>query len=150
MCIFLLIRDSKNKAGQGGRGGGSGYGYGRGRGGGRYNCDSANNENNSGYNRESAPAGQGAFKDAPPKRHFSGGDGDGRPFERRGYVTYFIMNPTRLAFICSTLCRHFRRDPLSARPFEGLKFIDVGCGGGILSETVSITLTFLLPYKSIL
>ncbi|KAL6134929.1 hypothetical protein ACLB2K_067157 [Fragaria x ananassa] len=47
------------------------------------------------------------------------------------------LNPTRLAFIRSTLCRHFRRDPLSARPFEGLKFIDVGCGGGILSEPLA-------------
>ena len=25
-------------------------------------------------------------------------------------------------------------DPNSARPFEGLKIVDVGCGGGILSE----------------
>ncbi|PRQ57409.1 putative hyaluronan/mRNA-binding protein [Rosa chinensis] len=77
------VRDSKDEAGRGGRGGGRGYG--RGRGGGGYNRDSANNENNSGYNRESAPAGQGAFEDAPPKRRFSGGDGDGRPSERRGY-----------------------------------------------------------------
>ncbi|CAL2248671.1 unnamed protein product [Prunus armeniaca] len=44
------------------------------------------------------------------------------------------LNPTRLAFIRSTLCRHFGRDPLSPRPFEGLKFVDVGCGGGIVSE----------------
>ncbi|OAY67884.1 Ubiquinone biosynthesis O-methyltransferase, partial [Ananas comosus] len=27
------------------------------------------------------------------------------------------------------------RDPYSARPLEGLKIIDVGCGGGILSES---------------
>ncbi|XP_050225934.1 ubiquinone biosynthesis O-methyltransferase, mitochondrial [Mercurialis annua] len=47
------------------------------------------------------------------------------------------MNPTRLAFIRSTLCRHFRKDPNLARPFEGLKFIDVGCGGGILSEPLA-------------
>ncbi|TYH88832.1 hypothetical protein ES332_D01G216000v1 [Gossypium tomentosum] len=47
------------------------------------------------------------------------------------------MNPTRLAFLRSTLCRHFRKDPLSARPFEGLRFIDVGCGGGILSEPLA-------------
>ncbi|KAL4204429.1 hypothetical protein AMTRI_Chr01g132000 [Amborella trichopoda] len=44
------------------------------------------------------------------------------------------MNPTRVSFIRSTLCRHFRKDPNCARPLEGLKIIDVGCGGGILSE----------------
>lgn len=47
------------------------------------------------------------------------------------------MNPTRLSFIRSTLCRHFRRDPCSAKPLEGLKVIDVGCGGGILSEPLA-------------
>ncbi|XP_047950535.1 ubiquinone biosynthesis O-methyltransferase, mitochondrial-like [Salvia hispanica] len=47
------------------------------------------------------------------------------------------MNPTRLAFIRSTLCRHFGKDPRSSRPFEGLKFVDVGCGGGILSEPLA-------------
>ncbi|XP_048327481.1 ubiquinone biosynthesis O-methyltransferase, mitochondrial isoform X1 [Ziziphus jujuba] len=47
------------------------------------------------------------------------------------------LNPTRLAFIRSTLCRHFRRDSYSAKPFEGLKFVDVGCGGGILSEPLA-------------
>uniref|UniRef100_A0A0A9CXE0 Methyltransferase type 11 domain-containing protein n=1 Tax=Arundo donax TaxID=35708 RepID=A0A0A9CXE0_ARUDO len=47
------------------------------------------------------------------------------------------MNPTRLSFIRSTLCRHFRRDPYSSMPLEGLKVIDVGCGGGILSEPLA-------------
>ncbi|KAM0008837.1 putative methyltransferase [Helianthus debilis subsp. tardiflorus] len=48
-----------------------------------------------------------------------------------------VMNPTRLAFLRSTLCRHFGKDPFSPRPFEGLKFVDVGCGGGILSEPLA-------------
>ncbi|KAK4438907.1 Ubiquinone biosynthesis O-methyltransferase, mitochondrial [Sesamum alatum] len=48
-----------------------------------------------------------------------------------------VMNPTRLAFIRSTLCRHFGKDPNCMRPFEGLKFVDVGCGGGILSEPLA-------------
>ncbi|CAH8385747.1 unnamed protein product [Eruca vesicaria subsp. sativa] len=48
-----------------------------------------------------------------------------------------LMNPTRLAFIRSTLCRHFSKDPSSARPFEGLRLIDVGCGGGLLSEPLA-------------
>ncbi|XP_047940704.1 ubiquinone biosynthesis O-methyltransferase, mitochondrial [Salvia hispanica] len=47
------------------------------------------------------------------------------------------MNPTRLAFIRSTLCRHFGKDPCCSRPFEGLKFVDIGCGGGILSEPLA-------------
>ncbi|CAA2963114.1 ubiquinone biosynthesis O-methyltransferase, mitochondrial [Olea europaea subsp. europaea] len=48
-----------------------------------------------------------------------------------------VMNPTRLAFIRSTLCRHFGKDQNCARPFEGLKFVDVGCGGGIISEPLA-------------
>ncbi|TKW20202.1 hypothetical protein SEVIR_4G070300v4 [Setaria viridis] len=48
-----------------------------------------------------------------------------------------LMNPTRLSFIRSTLCRHFRRDSYSSKPLEGLKVIDVGCGGGILSEPLA-------------
>ncbi|XAR50814.1 3-demethylubiquinol 3-O-methyltransferase [Bertholletia excelsa] len=48
-----------------------------------------------------------------------------------------VMNPTRLTFIRSTLCWHFRRDPYCARPLEGLKIVDVGCGGGILSEPLA-------------
>lgn len=47
------------------------------------------------------------------------------------------MNPTRLAFVRTTLCRHFGKDPYCARPLEGLKIIDVGCGGGILSEPLA-------------
>lgn len=47
------------------------------------------------------------------------------------------MNPTRLAFIRSALCRHFKKDPYSAKPLEGLKIVDVGCGGGILSEPLA-------------
>ncbi|XP_020537230.1 ubiquinone biosynthesis O-methyltransferase, mitochondrial [Jatropha curcas] len=47
------------------------------------------------------------------------------------------MNPTRIAFIRSALCRHFRKNPHVARPFEGLKIVDVGCGGGILSEPLA-------------
>ncbi|XP_057506167.1 ubiquinone biosynthesis O-methyltransferase, mitochondrial-like [Actinidia eriantha] len=48
-----------------------------------------------------------------------------------------VMNPTRLTFIRSTLCRHFRKDPYCARPLEGLKIVDVGCGGGLLSEPLA-------------
>uniref|UniRef100_A0A7C9ECC5 Ubiquinone biosynthesis O-methyltransferase, mitochondrial n=1 Tax=Opuntia streptacantha TaxID=393608 RepID=A0A7C9ECC5_OPUST len=53
------------------------------------------------------------------------------------YKPLHALNPTRLAFIRSTLCHHFRKDPNSPRPFEGLRFVDVGCGGGLLSEPLA-------------
>lgn len=45
----------------------------------------------------------------------------------------------------SSLFTWFRKDPDSARPFEGLNFIDVGCGGGILSEVYQ-TLALLICF----
>ena len=47
------------------------------------------------------------------------------------------FNPVRLAYIRDTACRHFGRDP--DRPFalEGLSVVDIGCGGGILSEPLA-------------
>ena len=44
------------------------------------------------------------------------------------------FNPTRLAYIRDRLCNHFGRDPKAPRPLEGLRLLDVGCGGGLLSE----------------
>lgn len=47
------------------------------------------------------------------------------------------FNPVRLAYIKETLCRHFSRDPRAARPLEGLRILDIGCGGGLLSEPLA-------------
>lgn len=47
------------------------------------------------------------------------------------------FNPTRLAYIRDRTCAHFSRDELSPRPFEGLRFLDIGCGGGLLSEPMA-------------
>lgn len=44
------------------------------------------------------------------------------------------FNPTRLTFIRDQLCAHFGRDPEAERPLEGLKILDIGCGGGLISE----------------
>ncbi len=48
-----------------------------------------------------------------------------------------VLNPVRLAFLRDRLGRHFRRDPKSLRPFEGLSVLDIGCGGGLLSEPMA-------------
>ena len=47
------------------------------------------------------------------------------------------FNPVRLAYIRDNLVRHFARDPSSIRPFEGLRILDVGCGGGLLCEPLT-------------
>ncbi len=47
------------------------------------------------------------------------------------------FNPVRLAFMRRVLAAHFGRDPQAPRPFEGLRLVDVGCGGGLLSEPMA-------------
>jgi 2-polyprenyl-6-hydroxyphenyl methylase / 3-demethylubiquinone-9 3-methyltransferase len=44
------------------------------------------------------------------------------------------IGPARLSFIRDELSRHFRLAAGGARPFSGLKVLDVGCGGGLISE----------------
>ncbi|MGQ7794290.1 bifunctional 2-polyprenyl-6-hydroxyphenol methylase/3-demethylubiquinol 3-O-methyltransferase UbiG [Faunimonas sp. B44] len=46
------------------------------------------------------------------------------------------LNPVRLGYVRDMVCDHFGRDA-NARPFEGLRFVDIGCGGGLVSEPVS-------------
>ncbi|MFL5296461.1 MAG: bifunctional 2-polyprenyl-6-hydroxyphenol methylase/3-demethylubiquinol 3-O-methyltransferase UbiG [Phenylobacterium sp.] len=47
------------------------------------------------------------------------------------------FNPVRLAFIRDQALHRFQRDPKARRPFEGLRLLDIGCGGGLLSEPMS-------------
>ena len=47
------------------------------------------------------------------------------------------FNPVRLAFIRDQAAKHFERDPKGAKPFAGLRLLDIGCGGGLLSEPMA-------------
>ncbi len=47
------------------------------------------------------------------------------------------FNPVRLGFIRDQALHRFGRDPKARRPFEGLRLLDIGCGGGLLSEPMS-------------
>jgi 2-polyprenyl-6-hydroxyphenyl methylase/3-demethylubiquinone-9 3-methyltransferase len=47
------------------------------------------------------------------------------------------FNPVRLSFIREQALRRFKRDGAARRPFEGLRLLDIGCGGGLLSEPMS-------------
>ena len=44
------------------------------------------------------------------------------------------FNPVRLAYIKENVARHYDRDSRTLQPFQGLRFLDIGCGGGLLSE----------------
>ena len=48
-----------------------------------------------------------------------------------------VFNPVRLAYIKEQVCARFGLDPLIERPFEGLRFLDIGCGGGLLCEPMA-------------
>ncbi|MEM8838841.1 MAG: bifunctional 2-polyprenyl-6-hydroxyphenol methylase/3-demethylubiquinol 3-O-methyltransferase UbiG [Pseudomonadota bacterium] len=47
------------------------------------------------------------------------------------------FNPVRLKYIKEKVCAHFGRDPLAADAFKGLRILDIGCGGGLLSEPMA-------------
>jgi 2-polyprenyl-6-hydroxyphenyl methylase/3-demethylubiquinone-9 3-methyltransferase len=51
--------------------------------------------------------------------------------------TLHKFNPVRLAYIRDEACRRFGRDARSVRSLEGLAVVDVGCGGGVLSEPLA-------------
>lgn len=44
------------------------------------------------------------------------------------------MNPTRLLYLTHALTSHFQRPFGQEKPLTGLRLLDVGCGGGLVSE----------------
>ncbi|WP_298840723.1 bifunctional 2-polyprenyl-6-hydroxyphenol methylase/3-demethylubiquinol 3-O-methyltransferase UbiG [uncultured Roseobacter sp.] len=48
-----------------------------------------------------------------------------------------MLNPCRLDYITSQIAGEFDRDLKGALPFKGLRILDIGCGGGLLSEPMA-------------
>lgn len=48
-----------------------------------------------------------------------------------------MMNPVRLDYITSQIAAEFDRDLTQPMPFKGLRLLDIGCGGGLLSEPMA-------------
>lgn len=48
-----------------------------------------------------------------------------------------MLNPCRLDYITRQIAGEFDRDPSASAPFEGLRLLDIGCGGGLLSEPMA-------------
>jgi 2-polyprenyl-6-hydroxyphenyl methylase/3-demethylubiquinone-9 3-methyltransferase len=47
------------------------------------------------------------------------------------------LNPTRLKFIRDAVTEHFNLDTSANQPFKNYTFLDIGCGGGLISEPMS-------------
>ncbi len=47
------------------------------------------------------------------------------------------FNPVRLSYIREQVLSHFGKDGTLRRPFAGLSFLDIGCGGGLLCEPMA-------------
>ena len=48
-----------------------------------------------------------------------------------------MLNPCRLGYAVDQIAAQHGRDRSSLRPFEGLRILDIGCGGGLLSEPMA-------------
>ncbi|MCG8543319.1 MAG: bifunctional 2-polyprenyl-6-hydroxyphenol methylase/3-demethylubiquinol 3-O-methyltransferase UbiG [Alphaproteobacteria bacterium] len=56
-------------------------------------------------------------------------DGKFRPLHK--------FNPVRLEFVRDRIAAHFERDATAEKPLAGLNLVDVGCGGGLLTEPMA-------------
>lgn len=48
-----------------------------------------------------------------------------------------MLNPCRLDYITAQIAGEFGRDLRAPKPFAGLRILDIGCGGGLLSEPMA-------------
>ncbi len=48
-----------------------------------------------------------------------------------------MLNPCRLDYITEQIAGEFDRDLTRDKPFEGLRLLDIGCGGGLLCEPMA-------------
>ena len=48
-----------------------------------------------------------------------------------------MMNPCSLDYITQQIAGEFDRDLKAPNPFQGLRLLDIGCGGGLLSEPMA-------------
>jgi 2-polyprenyl-6-hydroxyphenyl methylase/3-demethylubiquinone-9 3-methyltransferase len=48
-----------------------------------------------------------------------------------------MLNPCRLDYVNTQIAAEFGRDLRGERPFTGIRILDIGCGGGLLSEPMA-------------
>ena len=47
------------------------------------------------------------------------------------------LNPVRIGYVRDRVATHWQRDALNGDPLQGLSLLDIGCGGGLLSEPMT-------------
>lgn len=53
------------------------------------------------------------------------------------FKTLHLFNPVRLSYIREKIIQHFSLDKDSFSPFSSLNILDIGCGGGLVSEPMA-------------
>ncbi|NPD18691.1 bifunctional 2-polyprenyl-6-hydroxyphenol methylase/3-demethylubiquinol 3-O-methyltransferase UbiG [Alterinioella nitratireducens] len=53
------------------------------------------------------------------------------------FAPLHMMNPVRLDYITAQIAAEYGRDLTREAPFAGLRILDIGCGGGLLSEPMA-------------
>ncbi len=48
-----------------------------------------------------------------------------------------MLNPVRLDYVTNQIAAEFSRDLRGPRPFDGLRVLDIGCGGGLIAEPMA-------------
>ena len=57
--------------------------------------------------------------------------------ERGKFAPLHRLNPTRIQYLRARAAAHFSRDGDSATPLANLSLLDIGCGGGLISEPMA-------------
>ncbi len=57
--------------------------------------------------------------------------------ERGKFAPLHKLNPVRISYLRDQLIRHFSHDGASATPLNNLSLVDIGCGGGLISEPMA-------------
>ena len=53
------------------------------------------------------------------------------------FAPLHMMNPVRLDYITAQIAAEYGRDLTGEAPLAGLRILDIGCGGGLLSEPMA-------------
>ena len=53
------------------------------------------------------------------------------------FKTLHKFNPIRLEYIINTIKDHYAIDQENESPLKGLSVLDIGCGGGLMSEPLA-------------